>query len=198
VPLDEAVGQEVLNVVQPGAIQAAAVAYQGSAGQRETALKAVRLELQEARYEAERARRQYHSVDPENRLVAAELETRWNMALEQVSQLEQKVGQAEEESSGQAPVSLEEFNALAVELPAIWNNQDTDIGLKKRIVRTLIEEIVVDSDHVAGLITAVIHWKGGIHTTRQVRRRKRGEDHPSHTSKDAVEAVRQLALIWTL
>ena len=153
VPLDEAVGREVLKVVQPGAIQAAVVAYQESAGQRETALKAVRLELQEARYEAERARRQYHAVDPENRLVAAELETRWNTALERVSQLEQKVGQAERESLGQASASLEEFKALAVELPAIWNNQDTDIGLKKRIARTLIEEIVVDSDHAAGLIT---------------------------------------------
>lgn len=195
VPLDEAVGREVLKVVQPGAIQAAVMAYQESAGQQETALKAVRLELQEARYEAERARRQYHAVDPENRLVAAELEARWNTTLRRVSELEQKVRQTELESSGQSPCSLEEFKVLAATLPEIWDNHDTDIGLKKRIVRTLIEEIVVDSDPMAGWITAVIHWKGGIHTTLQVRRRKRGEDHPAHTSKDAVEAVRQLALI---
>jgi hypothetical protein len=66
--------------------------------------------------------------------------------------------------------------------------------LKKRLVRTLIHEIVVDTDAAAGEVMLVIHWKGGVHTELRVPRRRRGQNS-AHTSTDIIEAVRRLARI---
>jgi hypothetical protein len=70
----------------------------------------------------------------------------------------------------------------------------SDGRLRKRIVRTLIHEVVVDVDAQAGEIILIIHWKGGVHTELRLPRRRRGQNS-SQTSKDVIEAVRVLARI---
>jgi len=77
---------------------------------------------------------------------------------------------------------------LAGDLEAVWSHPETDARLKKRIVRALIEELVVDVDGQAGEIVAVIHWKGGVHTGLRIPRRPRGYSR-AHTPKEIVEAV---------
>ena len=86
----------------------------------------------------------------------------------------------------------EEFEGLAADLEAIWNDGHTDQRLKKRIVRTLIREIVVDVDPQAGEVILVIHWKGGVHTELRLPRRRRGHNN-AHTSPAIVDGVRVLA-----
>jgi hypothetical protein len=86
----------------------------------------------------------------------------------------------------------EEFLELASELEAVWQNPNSDIRLKKRIVRALIEEIVADVDPVAGKVNLVIHWKGGTHTQLCLPRRQRGQ-HSCQTPKEVIDAVRTLA-----
>jgi hypothetical protein len=73
-----------------------------------------------------------------------------------------------------SPPAREEFEGLAADLEAVWNHPDADVRLKKRIVRALIREIVVDVDREAGGITQVIHWKGRVHTELRLPRRRRG------------------------
>jgi len=181
----------VLQVVQPGALEAAQELARAQAAQQDTLREALRLELQAARYAAERAQRQYDAVEPENRLVADELERRWNAALERMRELQGRLDQAHPEPDD-GPIAPDRLAALAAEVARVWHDAATDVRLKKRILRTLIEEIIADVD--AHDILLVVHWKGGIHTELTVRRRRRGENR-AQTPGDVTEAVRVLARV---
>src|SRR5262249_5129024 len=93
IPVDEALGREVMRVVQPAAMEAAVLAAQQARLQRDEVREALERDLEAARYEAQRAQKQFDAVDPENRLVADELERRWNQALLRVRELEQRIGE---------------------------------------------------------------------------------------------------------
>src|SRR5215471_8195624 len=95
---------------------------------------------------------------------------------------------------GRFHATKEEFEALAGDLEAVWSHPDTDARLKKRIVGTLIEEVMVDVDGQTGEIVAVVDWKGGVHTELRIPRRRRGYSR-AHTPKEIVEAVRVLVRI---
>jgi DNA invertase Pin-like site-specific DNA recombinase len=192
--VDETMAKETLRVVQPGAVEAAVLAGEEEARKQDEVLEALRRDLEAACYAAQRAQKQYDTADPENRLVAGELERRWNQALERVQEIERRI---EQHVQGQGKVTIptrEELEGLAADLESVWNHPDADSRLKKRIVRALIHEIVVDVDREVGEIILVIHWKGGVHTELRFTRRRRGENS-SQTSKEIVEAVRVLARI---
>jgi hypothetical protein len=157
-------------------------------------LEALRRDLEAARYAARRAQRQYDGTDPENRLVAGELERRWNQSLQQMREIETRIEQHLQIAGRVPPASPEEFVGLARQMEAVWNNSETDVRLKKRILRTLIQEVIADVDSTLGEVILVIHWKGGVHTERHVPRRRRGQNN-SHTPKALVEAVAALARI---
>jgi DNA invertase Pin-like site-specific DNA recombinase len=191
--VDAAVSREILRVVQPCAVEASAQAVAEESRKQDEVMQCLLLELKAGRYEAERARKQYDSVDPSNRLVADELERRWNASLEKVRTIETRLEQ-ERVVRARLPVSTNLFTDLHGELERAWNDANTEIRLKKRILRALIEDIVVDIDAAASEVELVIHWKGGIHTTLRVQRRRRGQ-HAAQTSRDVTTAVRALALV---
>jgi DNA invertase Pin-like site-specific DNA recombinase len=191
---DEAVSREALRVVEPGAVEAALIAGREAAGRQDEVVKALGLELQAARYAADRAWKQYEAVDPENRLVVDELERRWNAALQKVHEIEKSIEDERTRLDATDPPTAEAFEDLARDLDLVWNDAATDVRLKKRILRTLIEEIVVDVDAKAGEVELVTHWKGGVHTELRIRRRRRGESRQA-TPGETVAAVRALALI---
>ncbi len=194
IPADETIGREVLRVVQPGAMEAAIVASRDETRKRDEVVEALKRDLEAARYEAHRAWKQYDGVDPENRLVADELERRWNQALWRVGELEGRIEQQTSHHDQNPAPALEDFEDLAAGIEALWHDPNTDARLKKRIVRTLIHEVVVDVDAEAGEIILIIHWKGGVHTELRLPRRRRGQSN-QHTSKEIVDAVRVLARI---
>jgi len=76
VPADDAIGREVLRVVQPAAVEAAILANEEQAHKRDQVVAALQRDLEAAQYAAQRAQRQFDAADPENRLVADELERR--------------------------------------------------------------------------------------------------------------------------
>ena len=115
---------------------------------------------------------------------------------ERVRELEQQIEQQTQQAPSAAIPTPEEFAELAAELEAVWQHPDADARLKKRIVRTLIREVVVDVDAAAGEVILVIHWKGGVHTELRLPRRRRGQNS-QHTSPEIVAAVRVLARICT-
>ncbi len=194
ISVDAAISREVLRVVQPAALEASVLASEELGRRRDDIQDALHRDLQAARYAAERAQRQYDAADPENRLVTAELERRWNLALQQVREIEARI---EEHGAAVDPApaaSLEDFQQLSRQLETIWTDPATGMRLKKRIVRTLIEEVLVDVDSAAGELILTLHWKGGAHTELRLPRRRRGQCS-TQTSRELVEAVGILARI---
>ena len=190
--VDDAIEDALLTVVGPGAI-AAAVAAEKEAGQRRDQVReALGRDLEAARYAADRAFRQYDAADPANRLVAGELEARWNKALARVAEVEGKIAAHDAAMAAPAadPASLA---TLAADLKTVWSAPTTDARLKKRIVRTVIHEVVADIDDEAAEIVLVVHWIGGVHSEMRLPRRRRGQRNS--TSADVIAAVRQLVLI---
>ena len=190
--VDDAIEDALLGIVGPGAI-AAAVAAEQEGGQRRDQVRAAFLrDLEAARYTADRAFRQYDATDPANRLVAGELEARWNKALARVAEVESKivVHDAARPMLAPDPASLA---TLATDLKTVWAAPTTDARLKKRIVRTLIQEVIDDIDPEAAEIILVVHWIGGVHSEIRLPRRRRGQRNS--TSADIIVAVRQLASI---
>ena len=110
----------------------------------------------------------------------------------QVRALELKIEEHVHRQAEAGSPTREEFEGLAADLESIWNDDHTDPRLKKRIVRTLIREIVVDVDAQAGEVILVIHWKGGLHTELRLPRRRRGQNN-AQTSKAVLDGVRVLA-----
>ncbi len=190
--VDDAIEEALLSVVGPGAIAAATAAEQEAGQRRDQVRDALGRDLEAARYAADRAFRQYDAADPANRLVTGELEARWNKALAHVAEVEGKIAAHDAATPAVAidPVSL---GMLASDLKTVWSAPTTDARLKKRIVRTLIQEIVADIDDAAAEIVLIVHWIGGLHSEMRLPRRRRGQRNS--TSADVIAAVRQLVLI---
>ena len=190
--VDEAIEREVLRVVAPGAIEAALEAAEQADEQTGATRRALELELRQAHYEAERAQRQYDAVEPEHRLVVETLERRWNAALAQVAGLEQRLAALTATTARAVPVDRPQLLALAEDLPAVWRHPATDMALKKRIVRLLIEEIITTVTTEPPHITLIIHWTGGRHTQLVVRKNRAG-GHRYSTDRAIIDVVRDLA-----
>jgi DNA invertase Pin-like site-specific DNA recombinase len=192
--VDAAVANEILKVIKPSAIDASYQAWDDYCRREDEIVASLQLELQQAQYDSRRAWKQYDATDPENRLVASELEKRWNSSLEKIRNLEQKIEQERLRRKTTAMPNKEEFLSLSKDIPLIWDHPETDVTLKKRILRTLIEEVLVDVDSEKGLIEVVIHWKGGIHSELQVRRRKKGRNNLA-TSDNVADIIKELAKV---
>jgi DNA invertase Pin-like site-specific DNA recombinase len=191
--VDDAIEEALLQVVEPGAIAAAAEAEAQVADRRDQVRDALSRDLEAARYAADRAFRQYDAADPENRLVSVELEMRWNRALMHVGEIENKIAAHDAATPKPSPVLATDITALAADLQAVWSAPTTDARLKKRIVRTVIQEVVADIDDEASEIVLMIHWIGGAHTELRLPKRRRGQRNS--TSGDIIAAIRQLVLI---
>src|SRR6201997_36454 len=190
--VDDAIQEAILTVVSPGAVAAAITAEIETGQQRDQVRDALKRDLEAARYVADRAYRQYDAADPANRLVAGELEARWNKALARVAEVEGKIAAHDAEKAVPAvdPTSLA---TLATDLKSVWTAPTTDARLKKRIVRTLIHEVIADIDQIAAEIILLVHWVGGVHSEIRLPKRRRGQRNS--TSADVIAAVRQLVLI---
>lgn len=191
IAVDRAIEHEILRVIEPAAIEAAVLGAQQADIEQDAVLQALERDLEAARYAANRAFKQYDAADPDNRLVTDELERRWNQALERVRLFEQRIAHHRRQSGERLTPTIDDFKELAADLASVWNDTHTDVRLKKRIVRTLIKEVVADIDAEVSEVVLVIHWQGGVHTELRVPRRRRGQV-VNHTPKEVIEAVRVL------
>ena len=188
---EQRVVTEILRAVGGSAVEAALQAAKRATNQEQTRLQALSLQLEQARYQARLAERRYESSDPENRLVTGELETRWNGAMRHVADLEEAL-RTMESAVNAAPIpDQSSLMRLADDLESVWRTPETDLRLKQRILRTLIEEIVVDIDQPANQVLMLIHWSGGRHTELHITKPKTGE-HGHKTAAEAVEVVKQM------
>jgi DNA invertase Pin-like site-specific DNA recombinase len=161
--IDAAVSKEVLGIVKPLGIDAALKAIDALASKTTAAQRQLELALQQARYETAHARRQYDAVDPANRLVAGELERRWNEALEKVTKLEREIAAHEAEKPkplGEAERA--QLRSLGADLQRAWSHPAATAATRKRIMRACLNEIIVRKE--GAIIDMVLHWHGGDHT----------------------------------
>ena len=159
----------------------------------QAAERQLELSLQQARYEVAHARRQYDAVDPTNRLVAGELERRWNETLQAVAKIEGDIAAM----MARRPPPLgeperQQLLALGVDLECAWLHPAATAATRKRILRTAISEVIVRRD--GAIIHAVLHWQGGDHTELQVKQRLNAAGrHNPRIPDDTIALIRQLA-----
>ena len=192
--VDQAVVDQVLDAIQPAGLQAALDAMEQVLHEDETKRHAVELALEKARYEARRAQRQFDATDPENRLVAGELERRWNQSLEQVSDLESRLLALRTQSEPLSHREQDRLLELGGDLRLLWHHAAAPVELKKRILRTVLEEIVVNNTDDPPHHVLRLHWKGGIHTELRVVRNGTGQ-HRRVADDKAVELITELTKI---
>ena len=191
---DAAIAGQVLDAVGPLAVEAAAMAEEAVRAGMSERRRALALERQQAEYDVRLAARRYEAVDPDQRLVAAELEARWNGALARLRDCDARLA-AEDAAPRPAP-DRQTLLTLAHDLSAAWASPSATMKIKQRIVRALIEEVVVDVDEPAREVVLVIHWRGGQHSELRVRKPASGE-HTRRTSEDADTIIRDMATRWS-
>jgi DNA invertase Pin-like site-specific DNA recombinase len=193
---DETVSAEILTVVHGSALAAAIEAGDLAEQDHHAQHRALALELEQATYHATLAARRYDAVDPDNRLVAAELEARWNAALERVTALEGRLKTQARAAPRSVPVvDRDTLESLATDLPRVWEAPSSAMRLKQRIARLLIHEIVANTAEDTREIVLVIHWVGGRHSEVRMPRPTVG-DHRHRTGPDAEGVVRRMAGGW--
>jgi DNA invertase Pin-like site-specific DNA recombinase len=165
--VDQAVASEVLRLLQPIGVQAALHAIEQRADEGLGKRRQVELALEHARFEAARAQRQYDAVDPGNRLVAGELERRWNERLAVVTKLQADLERCDAERGSE--LTAEQRKALldlGADLPRAWDHPNVATESRKRILRAVLKEIVVRV--VDARLELMLHWQGGDHTELSV------------------------------
>ncbi len=192
--LEQAVAEAVLASLTPVRMEALVQATEQLIKTRAQKRQQLELEVERARFEADRHRRQYDAVEPENRLVARTLERRWNEALESANRLEQALSQLDPLSLGLSKTEEEDLQELARDLPGLWRHPAAPFELKKRIVRAVIKEIVVYVEPVA--LRVLVHWQGGQHTELNLGKRKTGE-HRWKTTESTTTLIAQLARLMS-
>ncbi len=191
--VDAAIAAELLRVVEPMAIEAAREAERmhedGEAERRRMA----ELDLQQARYDASLAERRYAACDPDNRLIAAQLERAWEMTLRRVEACTRRL------EALAAPVSTApalDFNDLANDLAAAWSAPGVTMRARQHLLRAMVTDIIADVDEASREVILTIHWRGGAHSQLRVRKPKTGE-HGCRTPEEALAVMARMAGRWS-
>jgi hypothetical protein len=191
--LDAAIAGEVLRILRPLGVEAAVKALEAQSGETTAAERQLELSLQQARYEAAHARRQYDAVDPANRLVAGELERRWNEALQAVARIEVDIAaMIARRPPPLGEAERQQLLSLGADLERAWSHPAATPATRKRILRTAISEVVVRRD--GAILYAVLHWQGGDHTELHVKQRLNAAGrHNPRIPDDTIALMRELA-----
>lgn len=186
--VDRSLAQEVLKILSPLGIEASLKARDQLVSAQNEKLRILRLELEQLDYEVQRANDQYNEVDPRHRLVAQELERRWNTKLEEQEELRARIVATEAENPPLSAEDEERVLALGEDFARTWEHPSCPVELKKKILHTVLEEIVARLEE--DTLCLVLHWKGGIHTQLDMPKPR---PSGTKTSTNALEVIRQLA-----
>jgi len=192
-PIDELVVGLFLEAIAPAQIKLALKVVDNLVEEKQALQQQWEQQLSQARYDAQLAQRQDDAVDPDNRLVAATLERRWNEKLEAVHDLEQAYQAAKAEKH--FSLSAEEqgdIRRLAQDLPAIWHAPSTSVQERKQLMRYLIAEVQLEGVSNQGKIEIRVTWRSGAVSTRQIERVRVGAWAP-RTDDQVIERIRTLA-----
>jgi len=192
-PVDAAVVEVFLTAVSPISLQVATRVLDRVEQDLIVQRRQRDSQLEQARYEARLAQRQYDAIDPANRLVASELERRWNEKLERVAQLERAYAQAEREAEWNLTADERAaITELSHDLPAVWSAETTTNLERKQLLRMAIESVQLDGCSQAGQIEVQIRWRSGTIISLSVKRAEPGEGSLK-TPEEAVSRIHEMA-----
>lgn len=189
--VDRRITEEVLGVLSPLGVRASLQALEQFRVKDSARRGALDRQLEEAEYEACRTFEQYNAVDARHRLVAAELERRWNAALEEVERLRTTRTELDKAVPALSEDERAAVLALGDHFAAVWESSACPPELKKKMLRTVLEEIIVTHDEATDTLSFVMHWTGGTHTTMTMPKPRSGVGQP--TALKDLELIRRMA-----
>jgi DNA invertase Pin-like site-specific DNA recombinase len=196
VAIDEAVAQAFLEAVTPAAVDAMKTAVEQAHGNHDTALMQWRLEIERLRYEAGKAERRYRAVEPENRLVARGLEADWEGKLRELANAEADLRRRESQRLATiSPDQLHRLRILSTDLKRVWYAATTTDRDRKELLRTILEEAVLNLKRTEGHAQLILRWRGGAITTLDVAVPRFRPEGP-RTDDDTIALLRRLALLY--
>jgi DNA invertase Pin-like site-specific DNA recombinase len=190
--LDQAISDVFLQAVQPAQLETMLAALGVLEQERQSLDRQWQLRLERLRYQVQLAQRQYDAVDPDNRLVARELEKRWNDALVSLEELEKDYILAQRtDLAPLAEADRQAVRELATDLPALWSASTTTATDRKRLLRLVVQEVTLKADSETRSASFTVTWSGGTTTTHSVTCPPMGW----HCVTDAnlVQRIRELA-----
>ncbi len=190
--VDKRVSEEILNAISPLGIAASVAAIAQHNDHDSDRRAALRRQLQQLEYEAQRAFDQYDQVDPANRLVTEVLEQRWNERLEAVNKLKTELDAQQDAAPPLNQAEKAAILALGENFASVWNDPACPMVLKKKIARTLMNEILVDLYDETQQLHFIIHWHGGCHTCFEMPKPLSGAVLHK-TSLEDLELIRNMA-----
>ena len=196
VAIDESVATAFLNVVTPASVEAMLLAVEQTRNNHDATLAQWRLELERLRYDAQKAERRYRAVEPENRLVARGLESEWESRLRDVANAEAGLRRKEQQQPGTiGPDQLRRIQALGSDLHQVWYASTTTDRDRKQLLRTLLEEVVLNLKRIEGHAQLTLRWRGGAITTLDVAVPRFRPQGP-RTDEDTISLLHRLAALY--
>lgn len=193
--VDRRFTQELLRVISPSGVQASLEVLEGLNQREDEQRQTLEHKLAQLQYEAQRAFDQYNEVDPRYRLVAVELERRWNAKLEEVEAVQATLAALLQPR----PVLTDDERAtilcLGERFPEVWNSPHCPMELRKTIIRTVVHEVIVREDAEAAQLQCTIHWQGGSHTSFAMPKPQWGM--ADQTAPENIALIRQLAVRYS-
>ena len=192
---DMAASQIVLSspklYIRPFAVQSGIKALDLFEFENTEKIKMAQMELENAKYQVDRAFEQYNMADPKNRLVTSTLEERLNDRLVDLNHAKEKQADLKQSIKVLTDNEKKSILSLSSHFEAVWNHEKSDPVLKKRLIRLFIKEAIVTFDPDSSLLKFIIHWTGGTHTQLSVKTRRRKKGNKADVS--LIELVKKLA-----
>jgi len=197
VQIDQAVVEAFLRTVTPAAVEATQLAIQQLEADQDAALGQWRLAVERARYEAERAERQYRAVEPENRLVARGLETEWEKRLRDLAAAEAELQRREQHRPRTlSPEEKNKIRFLGSDLNKVWTAPTTTDRDRKELLRALLEEVIITVDRPEHRAHLTLRWRGGTLTELDLSL-PRSQPRALRTEEDTISLLRRLAVHYS-
>ncbi|HKD45757.1 MAG TPA: recombinase family protein, partial [Candidatus Angelobacter sp.] len=196
IQIDQAVTDAFLKAVTPASVAVIEEAMRQLEVDRDAALSQWRLAVERARYEAQRAERQYCAVDPENRLVARGLEATWEQRLQELAAAEAELERRQQLRP--RTLSPEERNVIRIlgsDLRKVWNAPTTTDRDRKELLRTLLEEVIVTVNRPEHRAHLTLRWRGGELTEIDLSL-PRSQPRGLRTDEDTISLLRRLATLY--
>ncbi len=182
---------EVARALSPLGVRASLKALDHLGSEQDDRRLLLQRQHEQLEYEAARAFEQYNAVDPRNKLVAPELERRWNLKLEEMESAARALRELDEERQSATPEERAMLMDLGANFAEAWNDPGCPIKLKKQIVRSVVEEVLVD-EQPEGVLALTIHWKGGSHTAFTMPKPSPKTMH--RTAEENLDVIRKMGL----
>jgi DNA invertase Pin-like site-specific DNA recombinase/predicted DNA-binding transcriptional regulator AlpA len=194
VQIDEAVTRAFLDTVAPAGIEAALLAEESLEADHDAALKQWRLQVEQARYQAERTERRYRAVEPENRLVARTLEADWEHRLAELAAAEAELARRQSQCADRlTDEQRKRIRSLGDDLMRVWEAPTTTYRDRKELLRTLLEEVNITVEQGNPKAHLILRWRGGAVSQLDLHLKRRNTP-PIRTDEDTIELVRRLAV----